>query len=305
MTQHPSLLCTPVRKLVGKHINFIRPYGREKGIFRHEYEFCIDNPERRSNFKQAQEERVTLDKAYFGVYKSSTVHTHKPITPSYMKKIPLIIALMLIPIGVLVGLVVTAMRQGDEEKEAALARSQAAEASAGVLPGAGNAVQAAPRASSGAKSTDEFLGDMSPRVPDLVASAPRYDDLNKPRDFPRPVCAASSDPNLIGKAPERRIPMGTYNGRVMVCQCYTQQVTRMHTTFEFCMDVVNNGYFDDTRMPPTYASGNSTRGLITSPSVDPATAIERGRAATSPTPGDAFSTRVTIVPDSSRTPRTL
>ncbi|WP_264209272.1 hypothetical protein [Pseudomonas aeruginosa] len=43
ITQHPSLLCTPVRKLVGKHINFIRPYGREKGIFRHEYEFCIDN----------------------------------------------------------------------------------------------------------------------------------------------------------------------------------------------------------------------------------------------------------------------
>ncbi|TEE83019.1 zonular occludens toxin [Pseudomonas aeruginosa] len=259
ITQHPSLLCTPVRKLVGKHINFIRPYGREKGIFRHEYEFCIDNPERRSNFKQAQEERVTLDKAYFGVYKSSTVHTHKPITPSYMKKIPLIIVLMLIPIGVLVGLVVTAMRQGNEEKEAALARSQAAEASAGVLPGAGNAVQAAPRASSGPKSADEFIGDMSPRVPDLVASAPRYDDLN----------------------------------------------TRMHTTFEFCMDVVNNGYFDDTRMPPTYASGNSTRGLITSPSVDPATAIERGRAATSPTPGDAFSTRVTIVPDSSRMPRTL
>lgn len=237
--------------------------------------------------------------------KSSTVHTHKPITPSYMKKIPLIIALMLVPIGVIVGLIMTAMQQGNEEKEAALARSQAAEASAGVLPGAGNAVQAAPRASSGPKSTDEFLGDMSPRVPDLVASAPRYDDLNKPRDFPRPVCAASSDPNLIGKAPERRIPLGTYNGRVMVCQCYTQQVTRMHTTFEFCMDVVNNGYFDDTRMPPTYASGNSTRGLITSPSVDPATAIERGRAATSPTPGDAFSTRVTIVPDSSRMPRTL
>ncbi|EPS7031852.1 DNA-binding protein [Pseudomonas aeruginosa] len=98
---------------------------------------------------------------------------------------------------------------------------------------------------------------------------------------------------------------GWTSQRRVVCQCYTQQVTRMHTTFEFCMDVVNNGYFDDTRMPPTYASGNSTRGLITSPSVDPATAIERGRAATSPTPGDAFSTRVTIVPDSSRMPRTL
>ncbi|MCT5536319.1 zonular occludens toxin, partial [Pseudomonas aeruginosa] len=62
------------------------------------------------------------------------MHTHKPITPSYMKKIPLIIALMLVPIGVIVGLIMTAMQQGNEEKEAALARSQAAEASAGVLP---------------------------------------------------------------------------------------------------------------------------------------------------------------------------
>ncbi|MFV9611970.1 hypothetical protein [Pseudomonas aeruginosa] len=79
----------------------------------------------------------------------------------------------------------------------------------------------------------------------------------------------------------------------------------MHTTFEFCMDVVNNGYFDDTRMPPTYASGNSTRGLITSPSVDPATAIERGAQRHRRRRGDAFSTRVTIVPDSSRMPRTL
>ncbi|NPY32115.1 zonular occludens toxin, partial [Pseudomonas aeruginosa] len=73
------------------------------------------------------------------------VHTHKPVTPSYMKKIPLIIALMLVPIGVIVGLIMIAMQQGNEEKEAALARSQAAEASAGVLPGAGNAVQAVPR----------------------------------------------------------------------------------------------------------------------------------------------------------------
>ncbi|SFB64180.1 zonular occludens toxin domain-containing protein, partial [Azotobacter beijerinckii] len=48
ITQHPSLLMTHVRKLVGKHINMIRPYGRDKGLFRHEYEFCIEAPEKRS-----------------------------------------------------------------------------------------------------------------------------------------------------------------------------------------------------------------------------------------------------------------
>ncbi|AVK22755.1 zonular occludens toxin domain-containing protein [Pseudomonas aeruginosa] len=155
ITQHPSLLCTPVRKLVGKHINFIRPYGREKGIFRHEYEFCIDNPERRSNSSRPRKSGSRWIRRISASTSRRRVHTHKPITPSYMKKIPLIIVLMLIPIGVLVGLVVTAMRQGNDEKEAALARSQATEASAGVLPGAGNAVQAAPRASSGPKSADE------------------------------------------------------------------------------------------------------------------------------------------------------
>lgn len=117
ITQHPSLLATAVRKLVGKHINFIRPYGREKGIFRHEYEFCIDNPEKRANFKQAQEERVSLDPTYFGVYKSSTVHTHKPITPSYLKKLPMLIGLALLPIFLLVGLGYWLIKSNTDEME--------------------------------------------------------------------------------------------------------------------------------------------------------------------------------------------
>jgi|GEM_PF-2105272 len=30
----------------------------------------------------------------------------------------------------------------------------------------------------------------------------------------------------------------------------------MKTTFEFCMDVVQNGYFDDTHLLPSHATGN-------------------------------------------------
>ncbi|MFV9466214.1 hypothetical protein ACNUIY_33715 [Pseudomonas aeruginosa] len=53
--------------LSAKYINFIGLMVGRKASSGMSTSSCIDNPERRSNFKQAQEERVTLDKAYFGV----------------------------------------------------------------------------------------------------------------------------------------------------------------------------------------------------------------------------------------------
>lgn len=93
------------------------------------------------------------------------------------------------------------------------------------------------------------------------------------------------------------MPHGVVRGVEYSCQCYTQQVTRLQTTFEFCMDVVNNGYFDDTRNPPLYASGRSNGSLITSSSlaVEPAPPIDRGRAASS---AATVQPRLTVVPDS-------
>lgn len=303
ITQHPSLLATAVRKLVGKHINFIRPYGREKGIFRHEYEFCIDNPEKRANFKQAQEEKVSLDPTYFGVYKSSTVHTHKPITPSYLKKLPLLIGLTMLPILLLVGMgywlikvnkdEMSTMREAPSEQQAA--------ASPGTPQGHGQTLQ--PTARQGASGTVEgYVESRTPRIEELPSSAPVYDELTKPRDFPRPICAATEDQALVDKAPKRRQNLGLYDNKPHACQCYTQQMTRMATTFDFCMDVVMNGYFDDTKLQPQIASGTNMNGLLSSSPSQPAqpVAMERGRAAASP---PASNSRLTIISDNSRTPR--
>lgn len=294
ITQHPSLLCTPVRKLVGKHINFIRPYGREKGIFRHEYEFCIDSPEKRVNFKQAQEEKVSLDATYFGVYKSSTVHTHKPVTPSFIKKLPLYITLTLLPILLLVGLGYWLVSSNKDEMSHLRSKSSAATAPGAPAGAAPGDVAAAPVA-----KVDKYVDQRKPRIPDVSASAPVYDDLTKPKSFPKPVCAASRDPMLVSKARERGMTVGQVGGIDYTCQCYSQQVTKMRTSFEFCMDVVNNGFFDETRVPPTYASGHSAGNLTTSPSADPAAAIQRGRAAASPTPVESYSSgpTLTIVED--------
>lgn len=300
ITQHPSLLSSPVRKLVGKHINFIRPYGREKGIFRHEYEFCIDSPEKRVNFKQAQEEKVSLDPAYFGTYKSSTVHTHKPVTPSYLKKLPLIIGLTLLPIALLVALGYWLISSNKDEMAELRSKSTTASGSGAVAPGAapGAMVSTAPAQ----PKADKYVDQRTPRVADVAASAPVYDDLTKPRSFPKPICAATSDPNLVIKAQNRGLPTGWVRGVEYSCQCYTQQVTKLRTTFDFCMDVVNNGFFDDTKVPPSYASGYSRNGsLNTVPAAEPAAAIQRGRAASSPTPVDSYSSTsvpVTVVADS-------
>lgn len=301
ITQHPSLLSSPVRKLVGKHINFIRPYGRTKGIFRHEYEFCIDSPEKRVNFKQAQEEKVVLDPAYFGTYKSSTVHTHKPTTPAYLKRLPLLIGLTSLPVLFLVGLVwwLVSSEKSQMDQLRTDTGYQIAPGATPAAPGApGQTVQAAPsNASTDEVTPERFVQDLTPRVPDVPSSAPRYDTLNVPRSAPRPVCSSTRDPGLVERSKERGMSHGVVRGVEYACQCYTQQVTRLETSFEFCMDVVNNGYFDDTRNPPLYASGRSNGSLTTSaaPTAIPAPPIDRGRAASS---AATVQPRLTVVQDS-------
>lgn len=293
ITQHPSLLAPAVRKLAGKHINFFRPYGRSKGIFRHEYEMCIDSPEKRSNFKLSQETKVELDPAYFGVYKSSTVHTHKKVTPRFLKLLPLYILATLVPLALVGGVFWYMIASGKDEQDALRSQMEGQGQGSELLP-AGSLQSAHAGQSYGSAQPaqedkpDDYFEQATPRVADLPLSAPKYDQLNKPRDFPRPVCAATFDQRLIDTAYRRGQQVGVHKGKPAACKCYTQQITRMETTFEFCMDVVENGYFDDTRLAPSYASGYSNRGLTSQPAPEmPAAARDRGRAASSQQPVDS------------------
>ena len=290
ITQHPSLLAPAVRKLVGKHLNFIRPYGRTKGVFRHEYEMCIDNPEKRVNFKMAQETKITFDPHYFGLYRSATVHTHKKVTPNFVKMLPLYIAATLLPL-VLLGVGVWWFISGTEDEKAVLCDQLEEVVETSPVP---STTQPATLKATRSEPQDDFFQDRTPRIDELPLSAPRYDSVNKPRDFPRPVCAATYDGRLIDTAKKRGQLVGYYRETLAACQCYTQQVTKMETTFEFCMDVVNNGYFDDTRLAPSFASGGS-RGLTSSSPATPAAANGRGRAAPSQQPVDSAGPAMTVV----------
>lgn len=270
ITQHPSLICLPVRKLCGKHINFIRPYGRTKGVFRHEYEMCIDSPEKRANFKLSQEEKIEFDEHYFGLYKSATVHTHKKVTPSYMKHIWLAVLLIVVVVILFViGGYFMLKKYGSHSEEvvAPVAGSNVVKA---ALAGGAPVVPGRPVV------LTSYVDNFKPRVPDVISSAPRYDDLTKPRDYPRPVCMASTDIRLVSTAKARGMAVGEYEGEQTTCQCYTQQSTRLKTSLEFCMDVVRNGFFDDSVQQSAYASANS-RGPSSQPPEQPV-AVRRGLA---------------------------
>jgi len=251
ITQHPSLICLPVRKLCGKHINFIRPYGRTKGVFRHEYEMCIDSPEKRNNFKLSQESKIEFDSHYFNLYKSSTVHTHKKVKPSYLRNIYIGIGVIVLAF-VLFGVGAYFMFSKYKSKDDLAPEPVASGPSNLVKPAVGGSQPV-----SRPVSVDSYVEDYKPRVPDLTLSAPRYDGLTKPRDYPRPTCLASTDIRLVSTAKQRGIPVGEYEGQQTTCQCYSQQSTRIKTSLEFCMDVVRNGFFDDSVQQAAYASANS------------------------------------------------
>lgn len=256
ITQHPMLLFSPIRKLAGKHINMYRPYGRTKGVFRHEYEMCINSPEKRANFSMAQETKVTFDPSYYGLYKSSTVHTHKKRTPSYYKTIPIAFAFLVI-CGLILFFGIRYMTKNNNVDEKASADSAAVlpeQQKGGAVPMASGSVPANRHV-----TAKEYNEDRKPRIPDVASSAPRYDEITKPRDFPRPQCISSTDPGLVSTAAARGVNVGRYNGQPVSCQCYSQQMTRMDTSIDFCMSVVRNGYFDDTQMQSAIAQPGSSQ----------------------------------------------
>ncbi len=73
----------------------------------------------------------------------------------------------------------------------------------------------------------DYLERLKPRIPDLLHTAPIYDDLTDPVSFPRIAACV-----VIPRSP--------------FCQCYSQQATKLSVSEQSCYSIVHNGYFDPT-----------------------------------------------------------
>lgn len=242
ITQDFRFIDVEVRRLVGNHVHYWRPFGMTK-IARYEYEKCSDF-EKVADRAFAKKTYPSLDKKFFGAYKSAVGHHVKV-------KLPLkvyVIALVLVVVAVTVYRAYD--RIGGETEvasEPAETPSTIKDTAAGVISSVTGGFGFTPKpdiGNSGTLTAAQYVDRQVPRIADIPSSAPIYDDLTKPVAYPRLYCVSSRDPNLVDRARARRQQIEFLNGLPTTCQCYTQQGTRYGTSFDFCMKASTDGYFD-------------------------------------------------------------
>lgn len=247
ITQDPRFIDVHARRLCNKHIHYWRIFGSGK-VSRYEMERVYNDVEKVNTCKDASRTIISLDKRYFGVYTSAKAEHHFSFKPSRK----FVLATLGLGICIYASLRGYSFIYGAKETEtpateAALTQS-APKAESGNLATdlAKSLIPGIAKETSAPMSRGQYLAERIPRVENVPSSAPLYDDLTKPQSFPRLYCMSSTDPNIYARN-FTRMAIATVNGKQTVCQCYTQQGTRVETDFSFCMRVVEVGYFDPTR----------------------------------------------------------
>lgn len=171
LTQHPMLLDTNVRRLVGRHIHVMRAFGSKSATL-HEWaevrEMC--DKRREGSIRTTW----VYPKEVFELYKSAEVHTHKA-------RVPLRFWLALL-IPVVVGLLMWGSFRWLSNKAEGKEVAALGKGSAAAAPGAGPSV---PRL--------DYFSSRQPRVVGVEHTAPVYDDVTKPVRAPVPVgCVETS-----------------------------------------------------------------------------------------------------------------
>lgn len=206
ITQHPMLLDTNVRRLVGKHYHVARRFGMERSsIF--EYESCKDQPLTKIDSATARHE-WSYPKEAFGYYKSAEVHTVKRRLPAKY----FVAAAAILAVGVAVFFTVSRFKDRIQGTDSATVSLKSKLGEYQPIPGQQS------------QKKGDYLADRLPRVASLAFTAPAYDEITKPVDAPFPSACIASKTR---------------------CQCYTQQATVLDVPDKLCRDIVRRGFFRD------------------------------------------------------------
>lgn len=219
-TQHPMLIDSNIRRLVGRHLHVMRAFGLHKATV-HEWNVLRAEPDK-SRVDSIRHDFI-YPKSSFDLYKSAEIHTHK-------RRVPLRVLVLIVGPFVLAGLgygVYKIMRPyatGENLAKAPAVASSSPFASSGYSP----AAQGRPKA----MTEREYVDSMTPRIHGLAYTASAYDDVTKPARAPYPAAAV-----LVG-------------GK---CRAYTSQATRLDMPDETCRSIVARGFFMawDEKIPPT------------------------------------------------------
>lgn len=213
ITQNPALIDIEIRKLVGKHFHIERLFGSHYATI-YEWPRC-GTPENQRDRKQAQKDLWKFPARVYSLYKSAEIHTIQRQIPKVAKQFAFyfVFALLIIPA------VLYYLYSGNGPDLGAVDKPT------------GNRVEsAAPVASVSALATtqaQDYAMARIPRIDGLPQTAPAYDELTRPKRYPRPAaCIAATDR----------------------CTCYSQDGTRLPIVpTSVCRSIVADGYFDDAQ----------------------------------------------------------
>lgn len=221
ITQHPMLIDTAIRRLVGKHMHVIRKFGTQNATI-HEWsstqENCDKPPAKRDSIKH----HWKYDTSLYGLYKSAEVHTVKRSIPMKIYLFCLI-PFLLIAAGIyMYSFIKSKMHPPPEvpaqiEQTVSLVPDHQQEARPAAVSGA-------PHYADALEDAKQYVYERSPRYEGLAFTAPRYDELTRPVRVP--VVAGC-------------VSMGSK------CRCYTHQATRLDMSEAMCREMmVNRPYVD-------------------------------------------------------------
>ena len=211
VTQHPKLLDSNVRRLVGRHVHFVRAFGAN-AVTRHEWGEVKDDPQSRDDSIRSL---VPYPVDAFSWYHSAEVHTHKRRLPRavwMLAVLPVLVgslgfvAWRSLPWGTDATKIPQAVKPEQLVQEVRARRQEAKGVPVSV------------------KDSTAWLAERQPRIRGLAYSAPVYDSVTQPVTAPYPAaCVASSSR----------------------CHCYSQQGTRLEVPEALCRQFVASGFFKD------------------------------------------------------------
>lgn len=171
ITQHPMLLDSNVRRLVGQHFHVVRKFGTHFATV-HEWASVKESCDK--NREDSIKHEWRYPKEVFDYYKSAEAHTVK-------RRIPMKLWVLLALPFVIVG----GIWFGIEHS-----KPKPASTPAGIAPGAPGSTQ---QAGKQVLTASQYVDQFAPRVSGLAYTAPAYDELTKPVRAPYPAaCVASA-----------------------------------------------------------------------------------------------------------------
>lgn len=212
ITQSPMFIHPFARKLANPHVNYHRPWNM-KGV-RYTWESVQNDPTSRTAKNLGQSQLVKTDPKVFTLYTSTVLDTHKAKPPI---KIFVILAAAILVAVVAFFYVFKYVKHfsDDPQPDQAPATQEAI-----------TRIAAEPISFGGSENKPVWTeANLKPRMAGTPYTAPIFDALTAPTDFPRVAACMSSESR------------GS-------CNCYTQQGTPLEIPQSACVVYIRHGSFD-------------------------------------------------------------